>query len=83
MGGRYDNLCADDTKAVNHPLDKALTSDDLKGFAPTKPGTFAAGENDRGHAQNAKNTKLSYHTGRSQASRRRLPKDFISIRILT
>ena len=51
MGGRYDDLWAEDSKAINDPLDKALTPYSLQGLAPTKPRTFAAGENDRGHVQ--------------------------------
>ena len=81
MGGRYDNLCAEDSKAVNDPLDKALTSDSLQGLALTKPGTFAAGEDDRSHAQNANNTKLSYHTGQRLATHYCLPGLSFSIRI--
>ena len=51
MGSRYDDFCAEDSKAVNHPLDEALTSDSLYSLVPTKPRTSATSENDGCHAQ--------------------------------
>jgi hypothetical protein len=51
VGSRYDDFCAEDGKAVNHPLDKTLTPDNLKSLVLTKPRTFATGENNRSHAK--------------------------------
>ena len=64
MSGGYDDFCAENRKAINHPLDKTLTLDSLKGLVLAKPQTSATGENNRSYAQGTKyKAMLTYGTG--------------------